>query len=265
MNWLNDLAKEISETAVVVGYKEMIKKFKASKTAEFYSAYLAKPVHFISKLVSWTTFLILIICAAFLIYYYVSLRTYATKGAGYEPKYELLTIISGSMEPTILVYDVIITARQDGPEDIEVGDVISYNSTSFRQGESISVTHRVIEVIESNGTYAYVTKGDNNFIQDPNTVSFDQITGEVIFKIPQLGRIQFFLASAAGWLLVIVLPALFILAKYVIQLLNLASMDDKTFNKLEKEKKKTDNASIKNTLPEKCNKYKRKTPRRKNQ
>jgi len=62
------------------------------------------------------------------------------------------------------------------PEDVHVGDIVSYNSGLI---DSL-IVHRVISINEdSNGTY-YTLKGDNNFLQDPERVRFEQIHGVLI-------------------------------------------------------------------------------------
>ncbi len=199
-----------------------------SRLKKSYDKTLKSPLKFISTIISWTVFTLLVLCAAFLIYYYVSTKIYSSKGQGYEPAISLYTIISQSMSPNIEVYDVVIVQKVKSPEDIKVGDVISFNSTDFQMGKKISVTHRVIEVmIDAQGKYKYTTKGDNNFIKDAKPVSYESIMGKVSIKLPQLGRIQFFLASSSGWLLVIVLPALYIIIKDIIKILRVSGIAKK--------------------------------------
>lgn len=201
---------------------EFRRKFQSSKIYKFQEKYLAKPIHFIMTVVSWTIFIILLLCALFLVYYYTTLTQSKESGENHNPKFALYTIISGSMEPAIKVYDVIFVVGPDNQEDVKVGDVISYNSSNFKQGEMISVTHRVIEiVVDKEGNYNYYTKGDNTFVKDPDPVVFDDISGVLMFKIPQLGKVQFFLASKIGWVCAIIIPALFIIIKYLVELLNL--------------------------------------------
>ena len=193
-------------------------KLSNNKFIKFYCDKLHRPIKFISTAISWTVFAILIVCATFLLYYFISLQMYAKKGVGYEPRISLYTIISGSMLPEIDVYDVVFVVKQDNPNDIKVGDVISFNSTTFRPGENISVTHRVIEIlVDKNGEYSYYTKGDNNLVRDPSPVKFSNVTGTVEMKIPQLGQIQFFLSSNVGFLILIVIPAVYVLTKYLIK------------------------------------------------
>lgn len=206
-------------------YNKTKSKFLNLKIVKFYEKWLYKPFKFIANAISWSVFMILLVCAVFLVYYYLSMKSYSENGAGYEPDFYLYTIISGSMYPTIEVYDVVFVSSVDSSDDIEVGDIISYNSSSFVSGETISVTHRVVEiVVDKDNNYTYYTKGDNNLAVDSDGVSFSQVAGVVEFKIPQLGRLQFFLASEIGWLLVIVIPALFIIIKYIVQIINLSKL-----------------------------------------
>lgn len=203
-------------------------KIKNSKIAKFYNDKLSVPVAFVTSVITWSIFVILLMCAAFLIYYYVSMQRYAKHGAGYEPEISLYTIVSGSMKPAIDVYDVVVVFDVNKPQELAVGDVISYNSSDFIQGQTITVTHRISSISQSkNGEYTYYTKGDNNFSQDAHGISFNQILGRVELKVPQLGRIQFFLASKFGWLVVVVIPALFIIIKYIVQLLHLSELGKK--------------------------------------
>ena len=181
----------------------------------------------IATVLSWIVFSILIIISGVLVYYFISTKIYSIKGQGYEPAFSLYTIISPSMVPSIKVYDVVVDTKVGPAESIKVGDIITFDSTDFSIGKSISVTHRVIEVlVDPQGNYSYTTKGDNNVIKDAKPVPYNNITGKVLFKIPQLGRIQSFIASKFGWLLIIVIPALYIIIKDVLKILKVISPDD---------------------------------------
>ncbi len=199
-----------------------------SNFVKFYKKYMAGPLHFVGSIISWSIFVILFVCVVFLLYYFFSMKNYEQKGIGHEPEISLYTIISPSMLPNIEVNDVVIVNKIDSPEDVKVGDIISYNSSDFRPGETISVTHRVVEIVmDSNGEYSFYTKGDNNFVKDPVPVKFNSIMGRVELKIPQLGQLQFFLASKAGWLLIIVIPSLYIVAKAIVRLLRISEIGKK--------------------------------------
>jgi signal peptidase len=110
------------------------------------------------------------------------------------------------MTPSINVYDVVVDYKVDNASDIKVGDVITFRSTSAISKDLI-VTHRVIDIKIVNGEIQYVTKGDYNATADSDTAKFENVIGRVILRFPQLGRVQFFLASKMGWFIVVLLPA----------------------------------------------------------
>lgn len=184
----------------------------------------------IANILSWTIFAILIVVAIFLFYLTISSKIYAKKGIAYEPKFSLYTIISPSMEPNLRVYDIIIDQRIDSANDIKIGDIITFISTSSISSNK-TVTHRVIDiVIDDSGNYHYKTKGDNNISPDSAYAEYKNVIGKVLFKIPQLGRIQFFLANQAGWLVVVVIPALFIIIKDIMKIVKLSKVNKKADN-----------------------------------
>lgn len=199
----------------------------------------------IANILSWTALVLLIAIAAFLLYVGIASRLYATKGSAYEPKFTLYTIISPSMQPNLNVYDTIIDKRVDDIKEIEIGDVITFISTS-RVSQGMTVTHRVIDIINAeDGTINFKTKGDNNLTPDSAYVTEANILGRVIMKIPQLGRIQFFLANRGGWLLIVVIPSIIVLIRYIIKLIRLTKVQDKVEKSIEKDKKKTKKQSKK--------------------
>lgn len=191
----------------------------------------------ISKVLSWALFVVLLIAAVFLLYYFIATKIYAAKGSGYEPKFSIYTIASGSMEPKIKVYDAIVNIKANNPNDIEVGDVITFVSTSLLSPGK-TITHRVIAITQDeDGKICYQTKGDANDIADQACAKYHNIIGKVIFKIPQLGRVQKLLASKGGWLIFILIPALYIIGRDILRLTKLSSIKN-TATKISEEKKK---------------------------
>ncbi len=177
----------------------------------------------ILTVISWASFILLLAVGAFLVYYIISVQLYSTKGEKFKPKFALYTIISPSMEPKIKVYDVIIDVRVDSPNDIKVGDVITFTSTSSIS-KGMTVTHRVVEKYEENGVVKYRTKGDNNTSADSGSVDYSNVIGKTVLKVPQLGRIQFLLASKGGWIFIIVIPALGIIIYDILKLFKLVGV-----------------------------------------
>ena len=181
---------------------------------------------FIANVVSWTSLVILVLLALFLAYYTINTRLYASRGEKFEPFVSLYTIVSGSMEPNIKVWDVVISKKVKSPHEIKVGDVITFTSTSSISRGMI-VTHRVMEVKKTQDGYKYKTKGDNNLSPDSAYAEYNNVIGKVILRVPQLGRVQHFLGTQGGWLVVIVIPALFIIISDIMKIFKLSGVKNK--------------------------------------
>ena len=181
----------------------------------------------IYKVVSKIILYILILIALFLLYVGVSTKLYKVKGDKFKPVFSLYSIISPSMYPTIKVYDIIIDKKVDSPTEIKEGDIITFLSTSsYSQG--LTVTHRVTEVRQKeDGNYEYQTKGDNNLSPDAAYAPYENVLGKVVFRVPQFGRVQDFLANRHGWILVVIIPALIIIIKDILKLSKLAKVESK--------------------------------------
>lgn len=177
---------------------------------------------YISTVVSWTVFVLLVIVGALLIYYFVSMRLYATHGEKFEPRFSVYTIVSESMEPNINVYDVIVNTRVDNPNEIKPNDVITFTST-WQVTYGMTITHRVVGTKTlDDGSTCFITRGDNNTQEDQACVKENNVIGKVKAVIPGLGRVQAFLSSSLGWLLIIIIPALYIIVKDIFKLFKLS-------------------------------------------
>ncbi len=179
------------------------------------------------KLLSYAVIVSLIFLGVFFSYYFISLKLYEKNPTVNIPKFGLYTIISPSMEPNVRVYDVVVDLNVFNQDSIKKGDIITFISNS-NVSKGLTVTHRVIEVIDNkDGTKSYITKGDNNLKADQATVNYNDVLGKVLFKIPQLGRVQFLIANKFGWILAILLPALSVIIYDFIKLFRLLSFNNK--------------------------------------
>ena len=178
----------------------------------------------IYKVISYTIICILMAIAAFLIFYVISGKIAQKQGK--KPLFGLYTIISPSMTGTLNVYDVAFTMRVD-TDKLKEGDIITFYSTnSFFGGTPI--THRIIEVMDVPGTgKMFRVQGDANPKPDEEKVLPSNVLGKVLFKIPQLGRVQFFLASKGGWIIAIMIPALVIISYDIYKIFRLVLLKSK--------------------------------------
>lgn len=177
-------------------------------------------IKFITGILSWVILVILVLIAAFLLYYFTSMKIYAQKGEQFKPFISLYTILTQSMQPNINPYDVIVDQTVSNPESIQIGDVITFvSSSSLTRG--MTITHRVYDIKVEDGEYLYYTKGDDNLSPDASPAKYSNVLGKVLFKIPQLGKLQSFLATRGGWLIVVVIPALIIIISDILKLFRL--------------------------------------------
>jgi len=123
--------------------------------------------------------------------------------------YRLFTVVSGSMEPSYEIGDVLI-AKEKEASKIEIGDTISYLG-SIGQFSDIVITHRVIDIDVKDGKYYFHTKGDANLIEDPLVVSEDKLYGVVIHKAALLSNVYRLVATQTGMFIFVVIPILYII------------------------------------------------------
>lgn len=96
------------------------------------------------------------------------------------------TVLTGSMAPE-LPPGTLVVVRPADPEDVAVGDVITYQ---LRSGDPTVVTHRVVSasVLTATGEHVFRTQGDANAAADPEPVQPVQVRGELWYSVPYLGR-----------------------------------------------------------------------------
>lgn len=127
--------------------------------------------------------------------------------------YRMFTVISGSMEPKYKIGDVLI-AKEIAPEEIKVGDTISYlgNVNSFKDKV---VTHQVVGIETIDGKYYFHSKGLANIVEDP-LVSANQLYGKVIYKCIIISLIYKIVSTNIGFYLFIIIPILYIISSEII-------------------------------------------------
>ena len=159
---------------------------------------------------------LLLIVALFFIIYVISGKIAQKNGKN--PPFGLYTVISPSMTPNIDVYDVVFV-KDTATNSLKVDDVITFYSSNTFFGDT-PITHRIVEILDiPNGGTMFRVKGDANENADSEKVIPTNIVGKVLFKIPKLGKVQFFLASKKGWLLAILIPAITVILYDIFKLI----------------------------------------------
>jgi signal peptidase len=99
-----------------------------------------------------------------------------------------MTIISGSMTPTIAVGDIVVddqvTAAQ--ASHFHVGQIISFRAAP---GSPEIITHRIVAVRVQDGAVSYITKGDANNSADSTPRPASDVIGLYRFSIPRGGYV----------------------------------------------------------------------------
>ena len=121
-------------------------------------------------------------------------------------KYIPLNVKTNSMEPTIMKGDFIVAEEVD-TKDLKVGDVISFLATE--QDTVIVKTHRIISIDDSTNDVSFITRGDNNEVNDSVPVFPSDVVGKWNnLRLSKVGTILDFVGSQMGFLFCIVLPLL---------------------------------------------------------
>lgn len=120
---------------------------------------------------------------------------------GYKP----FIVLSGSMEPVFASGDLVLV-KEVQADSLNEGDIIA-----FREGNAV-ITHRIVSITAEDGDRRYVTKGDNNNVEDSIAVTDHMIEGIYLLKIDGLGNAGMFMQTPLGMVIFIALPLiLFIL------------------------------------------------------
>lgn len=112
--------------------------------------------------------------------------------------YKSFTVLSNSMQPSFSAGDMVFV--KDKPiNKIAVNDVITFKETDQKL-----ITHRVVGQTKQ----GFVTKGDNNNVEDEKIVKPDDVVGTHAFTIPKAGYVSKFVSSPMGITLLILIPLL---------------------------------------------------------
>lgn len=166
---------------------------------------MKKALHIASRVV---TILILIFAVAVMLFTVISVNTVGKDAdfLGYKP----YIVLSDSMKDTFAVGDLSVSVQTD-PETLEPGDIITFTSIDPSNYGAV-VTHKIREITEYEGEPAFVTYGTTTGVDDSYPVPFDNVIGEYKFRLPKMGYFFEFLTTPAGYVTVILIPFLVLIA-----------------------------------------------------
>lgn len=138
--------------------------------------------------------------------------------------YSIFRVSSGSMEPELMVGDIILDKTVDNPEDLKVGDVITFKSSDYGD---LLVTHKIIKApYEENGKLMLQTKGIANEVED-KPISVDNVKGIMICKVDYLDTVYNVFLSPWGLLILITLIVI-IFFDEIITIVKILTNNDKS-------------------------------------
>ena len=125
---------------------------------------------------------------------------------------QVFNVISGSMEPTYSVGDLLYVKTVD-PDSVKVGDPITF----VLNEDLVVATHRVVAIDSENRHFT--TKGDANETEDAAPVHFNNLVGVPVFAIPLLGYVSAYIQSPPGMYVAIAFGVVLLAAVFLPDLL----------------------------------------------
>jgi len=120
--------------------------------------------------------------------------------------YQVMSVMSGSMEPAIPVGSLIVVKPS---ANYQVGDVITFLPMNAKTKKE-NITHRIFAINETNGEKLVETKGDANENPDEETITENKIIGKHLFTVALLGYILTYIKTLPGLIFIILIPSVII-------------------------------------------------------
>lgn len=180
-------------------------------------------INLIKNIICWTLVVILVFTLVIFFTSRIDGSTPSVFG------YSIFRVSSGSMEPELMVGDIILDKEVENPEDLKVGDVITFRSDNL--GDML-VTHKIIKApYEENGELKLQTKGIANDVAD-KPISADDVKGIMICKVDYLDTVYNIFLSPWGLLILIALIVI-IFFDEIITIVKILTNNDKSAKEAE--------------------------------
>lgn len=157
--------------------------------------------------------------------------------------YYVLRIVTGSMEPTY-GKDSLIFVKYKNPEEIKVGDVISFYSNDPTLEGAVN-THRVVDIEKDGSKITFTTRGDANNADDLYRTDSRAVLGVVFGSSLILGKLSRLVSNPLIFVPFILLPLVIMMIRSFVQAIRsartLAKEEEKAMiNKALKEYRETE-------------------------
>ncbi|MBQ7965684.1 MAG: signal peptidase I [Ruminococcus sp.] len=151
--------------------------------------------------------------------------------------YQVFRVSSGSMEPELMIGDVILIKEAE-PQDIQKGDIVTYKGEEGDLNDKF-ITHKMIEDPQLvDGRYVFHTQGIyEGAVPDPDWYE-DQLLGEFVCKIPFIDSVYSFFLKPYGlitFVLIIIVLFGYELIALILSYHTLDEIDDEEDDDTEKQ------------------------------
>jgi signal peptidase I len=118
-------------------------------------------------------------------------------------KYDHYVIGSDSMEPVIMVGDVVIIDTTYDLDELHEGDIIAFYADIRQNGTIVVVVHYLYSITEVDGIRTFKTKPEISDSTDPWELVDADIVGLHVLTVPKVGPILLFAQSTIGRIVII--------------------------------------------------------------
>lgn len=168
------------------------------------------------RVLKWGGNLVTVILALLMIvtmYYAVASRV---SGAPKLFGFQMYSVLSGSMEPSIHTGSVIFDKVGIDVENLKSDDVITFKASD---DPNMLITHRILQVNSENGAPAFQVKGDANNAPDSKLVPAANVVGQYTnITIPYLAYYLNFMKSRMGIILLVIVPGALLIISTIVGL-----------------------------------------------
>jgi len=122
-------------------------------------------------------------------------------------------VSSGSMEPSLNVFDVLVVQGNEPFDNIKKGDIIVFDRPS---GHDRVIVHRVNEILDEDPRILR-TRGDANPASIPGTdfpITEEEYIGKVVYVVPQIGYVTRILTPPINYIIIAVIIGIMIFKQF---------------------------------------------------
>jgi signal peptidase len=132
-------------------------------------------------------------------------------------QYPIMVVVSESMIPTLGVGDFIFVDHIENFDEMVAaprpeGEIIVFKRFA---GSDEYIVHRAVSKFSRGGSWWFVTKGDNNLVEDASPVREEDVMGRVVSRVPVFGYFPLFIKTSRGFSLVAGLMIVIFFADYI--------------------------------------------------